>query len=47
MRWCHITTSALAAAVVGLSASYACAQEFTAIRLRNQGKIRGILAQAK
>ena len=30
MRWCHITTSALAAAVVGLSASYACAQEFTA-----------------
>jgi hypothetical protein len=30
MRRCHITTSALAAAVVAVSASYACAQEFTA-----------------
>lgn len=30
MRRCNITASALAAAVVGFSASYACAQEFTA-----------------
>ena len=30
MRWCHVTTSALAAAIVAASASYASAEEFTA-----------------
>ena len=46
MHRCDFIAIAIAA-VVGFSASYACAQEFTAIRRRNQGKIRGIFAQAK
>jgi hypothetical protein len=47
MRRCDFIAACLAAAVVGLWASYACAQEFTAIRRRNQGEIGGIFAQAK
>jgi len=46
MRRSDFTAACLVAAVVAFSASYARAQEFTAIRRRNQGEIGGIFAQA-